>query len=82
MTKDNQELTIIGHGADHCVNPIINAAAITERFTSMSVIEGTWTAFKWSTSSTNNLETQGLSCTIGLSQSASTDDIEPCTLAN
>merc|ERR1712131_322771 len=41
-----------------------------------------WKAFKWSTATTDNVESQGLSCKIGLSENASTDDIEDCTLSN
>ena len=82
VTKDGQALTIIGHGTDHCVNPIINAAAITERFTSTDVIQGSWTVFKWSTFVADNIEKQGLTCTIALSEAASTDEVEDCTLSN
>ena len=83
VTHDNGDaLTIVGHGSEHCTNPVVNAAALTNRFTSNAVIEGTWKAFKWSTATTDNVESQGLSCKIGLSENASTDDIEDCTLSN
>ena len=78
----NDELTIIGHGADHCTNPIINAVADTPRFTSKGAIQGTWTAFKWSTSAADNVEPQGLRCTIGLSKEASQVDVTNCQLTN
>ena len=83
VTHDNGDaLTIVGHGSEHCTNPVVNAAALTNRFTSNAVIEGTWKAFKWSTATTDNVESQGLSCKIGLSENASTDDIEDCTQSN
>ena len=76
-------LTIIGHGAEHCTNPVVSAAALTTRFTSNGVIKGSWKAFKWSTAtSSDDAESQGLSCTIGLSQNPSTDDVEDCTESN
>ena len=82
VTRNGQALTIIGHGQEHCTNPVVNAAAETSFFTSQGDIEGTWTAFKWSTTQENNVEAQGLSCTIGLSETASTDPVDPCALAN
>ena len=82
VTKDNDALTIVGHGAPHCTNPVVNTAAVTALFTSQSTIEGTWTAFKWSTTEANNVEAQGLSCTIGLSEAASSTDVVACTQSN
>lgn len=78
----NDELTIIGHGRDYCTNPVVNAVADTTRFTSQNEIQGTWTAFKWSTAADDNTEAQGLRCTIGLSQLASQVDVTPCELSN
>ena len=83
VTRGTDELTIIGHGADQpCTNPIVQAAAETPFFSSKGEIEGSWKAFKWSTKQENNLETQGLSCTIGLSKSASAYAVVPCTASN
>ena len=82
VTKGDKALTIVGHGADHCTNPIVNAQAITGLFTSQNKVEGSWTAFKWSTTSENNVEDQGLVCTIGLSEDASTAPVTPCELSN
>ena len=82
VTRGNDELTIIGHGQEHCTNPVVQAAAETPLFTSTGAIEGKWTAFKWSTTADNNVETQGLSCTIGLSEFASTDVVEDCKQQN
>ena len=82
VVRGNAALTIIGHGQEHCTNPIINAKAVTSLFTSQSDIEGTWTAFKWSTTKANNVESQSLRCTIGLSEKASTDAVNDCTLTN
>ena len=82
VTRNGQALTIIGHGQEHCTNPVVNAKAETSLFTSKSDIEGTWTAFKWSTTEANNFESQGLSCTIGLSETESTDAVEDCVLTN
>ena len=83
VTHDNGDaLTIVGHGSEHCTNPVVGTAALTNRFTSNGIIEGTWTAFKWSTATTDNVESQGLSCKIGLSENASTDDVEDCTKSN
>ena len=77
-----QELTIIGHGADYCTNPVVGAG-ITN-FSEKSSLTGTWTAFKWSTATTDaDAEDQGLSCTIGLSQNQANDNVvQDCTLAN
>ena len=75
-------LTIIGHVDDRCTNPVVQASAVTPLFTSDTAIQGSWIAFKWSTTSDNNVETQGLSCTIGLSQYASTDAVEDCLAQN
>ena len=82
VTKDSQELTIIGHGVEHCLNPVVNAKAITDLFSSQSTIQGSWTAFKWSTAESDNVESQGLKCKIGLSQAKSTDAVSNCVLAN
>ena len=83
VTRGDDELTIIGHGAEHCTNDIVGAEAVTTKFTSDGPIQGRWTAFKWSTATTNDdAESQGLSCTIGLSEIASTDDVIPCTESN
>ena len=82
VTRNNQAVTIIGHGQDHCTNPVVNAQAETSLFTSQGDIEGTWTAFKWSTAADDNIESQGLSCKIGLSETASTDAVENCALTN
>lgn len=79
---NDDELTIIGHGVEGCTNPVVNAAADTTRFTSQEEIQGTWTAFKWSTAAADNVEAQGLRCTIGLSQLASQVDVEDCELTN
>ena len=75
-------MTIIGHGAPHCTNPVVGAAAVTTRFTSKSVIQGSWNAFKWSTGATSFTESQSLSCIIGLSEAASTVDVEDCELGH
>ena len=83
VTRDSDELTIIGHGSDHCLNSVVNAEETTAGFTSNGPIQGAWTAFKWSTATTSDdAESQGLKCTIGLSQTASTDAVEACTLSN
>ena len=83
VTKDTDELTIIGHGEqDHCTNPVIGAAAITDDLSSNGDIQGKWTAFEWSTSAKNNAESQGLECTIELSENASTDAVGECQTAN
>ena len=77
-----QELTIIGHGANYCTNPVV-AAGITN-FSEKGSLTGSWTAFKWSTATTDaDAEDQGLSCTIGLSQNQVNDNVvKDCTLAN
>ena len=82
VTRNSDALTIIGHGQDHCTNPVVNAKAETNLFTSQGDIEGTWTAFKWSTATNDNVETQGLSCTIALSEAASADPVDDCALTN
>ena len=82
VKRAGDALTIIGHGQEHCTNPVVNAKAETSLFTSKSDIEGTWTAFKWSTTKANNVESQSLSCTIGLSETASTDAVQDCVLSN
>ena len=83
VTKDTDKLTIIGHGEqDHCTNSVIGATAITDNFSSNGDIKGKWTAFKWSTSAEDNAESQGLECTIELSEDVSTDAVEECTAAN
>ena len=82
VTRGNDKLTIIGHEDDHCTNPVAQASAVTPLFTSDTAIEDSWIAFKWSTTSDNNVEAQGLSCTIGLSQYASTDTVEDCLAQN
>ena len=80
VTRGTDELTIIGHGADHCLNTVVDAEETTAGFTSNGPIQGAWTAFKWSTATTSDdAESQGLKCTIGLSQAASTDAVEACT---
>ena len=83
VTRDSDELTIIGHGSDHCLNSVVNAEETTAGFTSNGPIQGAWTAFKWSTATTSDdAESQGLKCKIGLSQTASTDAVEACTESN
>ena len=82
VTKGDVKLTIIGHGAEHCTNPIVGAAALTNNFSSDNVIEGKWTAFKWATNSESSFESQGLECTIGLSKDQSIDAVEDCELEN
>ena len=78
----SKALTIVGHGTDHCTNPVVNVKALTNNFSSDNAVEGTWTAFKWSTTAANNVEAQGLSCTIGLSENASTTPVADCTESN
>ena len=80
VTNKGDALTIIGHGTPSCTNPIINAKALTNFFTSENKIEGSWVAFKWSTS--YNQEAQGLKCTIGLSENPSTTEVKDCTFSN
>ena len=80
VTKGNEKLTIIGHGADHCTMSIVDATALTDNFSSQNVIEGKWTAFKWSTTAENNVESQGLECTIEFSEKKSSDAVEDCDL--
>ena len=76
---NTDQVTIIGHKADHCVNDLVGAKAITSLFTSNDVIQGSWEAFKWSTSKSDaDAESQGLSCKIGLSENASTDPVNIC----
>ena len=76
---NTDQVTIIGHKADHCVNNLVGAKAITSLFTSDDDIQGSWVAFKWSTSKSNaDEESQGLSCLIGLSENASTDPVNNC----
>ena len=76
---NTDEITIIGHNADHCVNEFVGAEAITSLFTSNDVIQGKWVAFKWSTSKSDaDAENQGLSCKIGPSENASTDSVNKC----
>ena len=82
VVKDSVKLTIIGHGADHCTNPIVGATALTNNFSSNNVIQGKWTAFKWSTTSENSVESQALECIIGLSENQSDDPVEDCKLSN
>ena len=82
VIKDSVKLTIIGHGADHCTNPIVGASALTDNFSSDNVIQGKWTAFKWSTTSEDNLESQTLECIIGLSENQSEDPVEDCQTEN
>ena len=80
VTNNGDSLTIIGHGTPSCTVPIINAKALTTSFTSNKNIEGSWTAFKWST--TYNQEAQGLKCTIGLSENPSTAEVKDCTFGS
>ena len=82
VVKDSVKLTIIGHGAEGCTNSIVDVAALTESFSSDDVIEGKWTAFKWSTTSENNAESQTLECIIGLSETPSTHAVENCLAEN
>ena len=82
IVKESVKLTIIGHGADHCVNPIVGAAALTDNFSSDNVIEGKWTAFKWSTTTENSIESQALECIISLSENQSDNAVENCQLEN
>ena len=84
VTKNNQQLTIIGHGDNDpkCTNPIVSAKADTDYFSSQGPIEGSWIAFKWSTEANDNVETQGLSCTIGLSENQNNAAVEDCTATN
>ena len=82
VKKGSQELTIIGHGAPHCRNPVVNAKTYTSFFSSQGQIEGSWTAFKWSTAEVDNVEDQTLSCKIGLSQAKSTAAVNQCTASN
>lgn len=83
VTRGTAALTIVGHGAEHCTNPAVNVKALTALFTSQNEIEGSWTAFKWSTSvSDADAEDQGLTCKIGLSENASTDAVTDCQLSN
>ena len=81
--SNNDRLTIIGHGAAHCLNPVVGARAITNLLTSNDDIEGSWVAFKWSTATTDpDAEGQGLSCTIALSENASVAPVGNCQTAN
>ena len=82
VVKDSVKLTIIGHGTEQCTNPIVGAAALTNNFSSNNVIQGKWTAFKWSTTSENNVESQTLECIIGLSEDKSDVSVENCELSN
>ena len=83
VTHASDELTIIGHGSDHCLNGVVSAEETTAGFTSNGPIQGAWTAFKWSTATaSDDAESQGLKCKIELSQTASTDAVEPCTESN
>ena len=83
VTRNKQELTIVGHGdVAKCTNPVIDAKAVTDFFSSQGPIQGAWTAFKWSTDADDNIETQGLSCTIGLSKDQNTAAVEPCKASN
>ena len=83
VTKDTDKLTIIGHGnQDHCTNSVVGAEALTNNFSSNNAIQGKWTAFKWATDAANSVESQGLECTIELSENASSDAVEDCSAAN
>ena len=82
--KNTDELTIIGHGpVDKCLNEAVGAKALTDYFSSQGVIEGAWNAFKWSTNvADNNVETQGLKCTIGLSKDQNRRGVYKCYTRN
>ena len=83
VTRGTDRLTIIGHGDDDkCKNPVVNVESLTDYWSSQGAIEGTWTAFKWSTTADNNVETQGLSCKIALSQAIDSSDIQECEAEN
>ena len=82
VIKDSVKLTIIGHGAEHCTNPIVGVAALTNNFSSDDTIQGKWTAFKWSTTSENDSESQALECIIELSEKQSKDAVEDCQTKN
>ena len=75
----SRKLTIIGgSGTAGCVEAILGVAAMTDNFSSDDVIEGKWTAFKWSTTSENSVELQTLECTIGFSETRSDASVEDC----
>ena len=82
VIKGDNELTIVGHGSQSCTNPIVNTLALTDFFSSQGDIEGSWKAFKWSTATDDNIESQSLSCKIGLSQGISAVAVEDCTKSN
>ena len=82
VIKGDNELTIVGHGSQSCTNPIVNTLALTDFFSSQGDIEGSWKAFKWSTATKDNVESQSLSCKIGLSQGISAVAVEDCTQSN
>ena len=79
----SRKLTIIGGSETAgCTEAILGVAALTENFSSDNVIEGKWTAFKWSTTSENSVESQTLECTIGFSETPSPVAVEDCPADN
>ena len=71
-------VTIIGQDDNKCLEGKVNAAAHsdTPNLSSTGDILGSWTAFKWSTSTeSEDAETQTLSCIIALTQAV--DDTAP-----
>ena len=76
--KRSQSVTIIGQDNNKCLEGKVNAAAdaSTPNLSSTGDIIGSWTAFKWSTSTeSEDAETQTLSCIIALTQAV--DDTAP-----
>ena len=79
VEKASDQVTIIGHNADTCKQTSINVNDATPGFSSKSVINGSWTAFKWSTAITNNdAEDQSLVCVISLTQNIDATPAVPC----
>ena len=76
--RAGQSVTIIGQDDNKCLESKVDAAANadTPNLSSTSDILGSWTAFKWSTSTqSQDAETQTFSCTIALTQAV--DDTAP-----
>lgn len=68
--RNSAHVQIIGEGGDMCLNDFLNSQLT--KWTSMTELVGSFTAFKWSTTVGDpDPEGQSLQCTIGLTQESS-----------
>ena len=74
-------VTIFGHKTPKCTTGLVGATWGSNNPTasSKSNIDGSWTAFKWSTSTTQtDKENQSFECTIKLSEKEDTNAVTTC----